>query len=174
MEEPRTAFTLNSISQETEDVINFDFAVPVGFSWQAGQYLDWQLPHDNADSRGQRRFFSIASAPSDNTIRLSSRFTPVNGSTLKQTLVTAHVGQIIEAKGPFGEFTVSNSDKPLIFVAGGIGITPFRSILRDMAAKGSLNNVQLLYGNRSEQNVPFKAELETLAADNPGFKVQFV
>lgn len=168
-------FKLVNIKQETPDVKSFDFKY-VGdddFSWVAGQYLDWQFPHENADDRGQRRWFSIASAPNDGLVRLSCRFAE-DGSTLKKQIAGLKVGDVVQAKGPFGEFTLESNAKPVVLIAGGIGITPFWSILNDLDSKGLLTDVHLVYGNRSEDNVPFKDGLLGLSKKNPGFKLDFL
>ena len=168
-------FELIKITNETEDIKSYHFKY-IGegeFMWKAGQYLDWQFPHENADDRGQRRWFSISSSPSEGEIVLSCRFSE-DGSTLKQQIVNLKVGDKVQAKGPFGEFTLPEVNKPTILIAGGIGITPFISILKQLESDGKLNNVQLLYGNRSADNVPFKHELDQLASDSGGFKVDYV
>ena len=167
-------FVLEEIKQETEDIKTFVFEPQdADFSWTAGQYLDWQLPHSNADDRGERRWFSIASAPSEGVVLLSSRFSP-DGSTLKKRLLELSVGDIVQAKGPLGTFTAESNSETLVLVAGGIGITPFRAILKERAARGTLENIVLVYGNRAEDNVPFKAEIDQMAAAHPGFKVVYV
>lgn len=167
-------FKLLEIRPETEDVKTFIFKPLTPFTYQPGQYLDWQLPHKNADDRGERRWFSIASAPHEGNVWLASRFATEKSSTLKITLNQLKVGDEIEAKEPAGEFVVTDSNRPLVFLAGGIGITPFRAILMDLADKNELNNIVLLYGNRNQANVPYKTELDTLAKNNPGFTVKYI
>lgn len=168
------SFELVEVHQETADVRSYIFKPQdETFTWVAGQYLDWQLPHDNPDDRGQRRWFSISSAPSEGHVMLSTRFAE-NGSTLKQRLVTLKPGDIVEAKGPMGSFTAEATDETLVLVAGGIGITPFRSILAERAAKGTLTGIVLIYGNKTEDNVPFKELFDELSAQHNGFSVHYV
>ncbi|HET8670946.1 MAG TPA: FAD-dependent oxidoreductase [Candidatus Saccharimonadales bacterium] len=74
---------------------------------------------------------------------------------------------------PEGDFVWDDSDKPLVFVAGGIGITPFRSMLKQRAHDNLPLNVTLVYGNRTNAIV-FKDEFDNYAAQNPEFKVEYV
>ena len=78
----------------------------------------------------------------------------------------------IEADLPEVDFFVDRVDKPLIFIAGGIGITPFRSILLDLEKRGELLNIQLLYANNTE-DAPFRAELEGISRRQPNFKIKY-
>ncbi len=168
------SFKLSKIQHETTDVQSFIFeSLDPDFKWVAGQYLDWQLPHPNADDRGERRWFSISSAPSEGHVMLSTRFS-AEGSTLKKRLLELKVGDVIEAKGPMGSFTAQSNAEQLVLVAGGIGITPFRAILAERAAQNTLSNVTLIYGNRAEDNIPFKEYIDQLAATNPGFSVTYI
>lgn len=169
------SFKLVEITEETLDVKTYKFE-HVGvepFSWIAGQYLDWQLPHANADDRGERRWFSVASSPLEGQVWLSSRFTD-EGSTLKKRILKLSVGDIVDAKGPSGEFTLETVQRPVVMIAGGIGITPFRGIIVDHARKGTLDNITLFYGNRVADNVPFIDEMLSLADQHQGFKVHLV
>jgi glycine betaine catabolism B len=165
-------FELVEIKQETPDIKTFLFE-PLsvdGFTWQAGQYLDWQLPHPNADDRGERRWFSISTAPSEGLVGLSCRFSD-DGSTLKKHLLSLEVGAVVEAIGPHGEFTLPKIDGPTVMIAGGIGITPFRSIIKELASSNNLNDVHLIYGNRAPENVAFLDEMVKLEEVNPSFKL---
>lgn len=167
-------FKLLEIKQETSDVKSFIFTpLDPGFTWSAGQYLDWQLPHPSPDDRGERRWFSIASAPSEKHVLLSTRFSD-NGSTLKQKLLSLEVGDEVQAKGPMGSFTADSNTQRLVLIAGGIGITPFRSILVERAAQHTLKNIVLVYGNKSPENVPFKDDLDMIAAQNSGLMLEYV
>lgn len=167
-------FELTEVIEETADIKTFVFkALDRDFNWQAGQYLDWQLPHQNADDRGERRWFSIASAPSEEVVMLSTRFSE-DGSTLKKHLLTLKVGEQIQAKGPMGTFTADSNDTQLVLIAGGIGITPFRAIIKERLAQGTLSNITLVYGNKTEGNVPFKQLFDELALQNDDFKVEYV
>jgi ferredoxin-NADP reductase len=166
-------FELIEIKQETEDIKSFVFsALDNEFMWTAGQYLDWQFPHANADERGERRWFSIASAPSEGVVMLSCRFAS-DGSTLKKRLLELKVGDRVEAKGPMGEFTLEEVREKTVLIAGGIGITPFRAIIKELAAKNGLQNITLVHGNKSPENVPFIGEMSELSNENEGFSLHY-
>ncbi|MBX6334234.1 hypothetical protein IRY61_02745, partial [Candidatus Saccharibacteria bacterium] len=78
------------------------------------------------------------------------------------------------ADGPEGDFTLQDPARNYLFVVGGIGITPIRSMLTEAAAKGLQLNASLLYANRSEQDIPFRDELEAMRAANPNLKIEYV
>lgn len=167
-------FKLIEIIDDTSDIKSFIFEpLDNDFKWQAGQYLDWQVPHQNADDRGERRWFTIASAPSEGKVMLSCRFSE-NGSTLKSHLLELQIGDELEAKGPSGSFTAESNSDQLVLIAGGIGITPFRSILKERAAKNTLDNIVLIYGNKSEDNVAFKSEIDELAGQHNGLALHYI
>lgn len=166
--------TLVEKRNEFSDVITFIFKPDTPFSFKAGQFLHYHLPHSNPDNRGNDRFFTIAAAPYEGVARITTRFASEKGSSFKNALHELKVGDVIEAEGPEGEFTVvEDPSKSYIFIAGGIGITPFRSILLESAHESEPINVILLYANH-DQNVLFKDELENLTKTNPNFKIVYV
>jgi ferredoxin-NADP reductase len=139
------------------------------FFWQpsevihftAGQYLEWHLPHPEEDDRGDVRWFTISASPTDEFIRLTTKFNP-KGSTFKKTLKALEIGAEVEAINPEGDFVLpDNLKQPLVFVAGGIGITPFRSMLKYAADKKLDLDVQLIYAAKTVDEFAFKAELES-------------
>lgn len=128
--------------------------------WKAGQYLHYILNHPNPDDRGVERYFSIASAPHEKNVMLTTRFAP-KGSSFKKTLKKLKPGDVIEAREKGGDFILDHRKKMFVFIAGGIGITPFRAILLDLDRNRKPLNVQLLYTNRNN-DFPYRKELETL------------
>jgi ferredoxin-NADP reductase len=163
---------IRSISRAT-DVKEFVFQANPDFRWQAGQYMHYVLPHANADDRGEERWFTISSAPSEGEIRITTRIADEHGSSFKTALQALQPGDTIEADGPEGDFTVMDTNRNYIFVAGGIGITPLRSILTEAAAKNQQLHVQLLYPNRSN-DIPFRDELDALQSKNPNLQVEYI
>lgn len=157
--------------QENEDTNSFIFKPEQIIEFQAGQYLFYTLPHEDPDNRGITRYFTIASAPFEKNIMLTTRIND-SSSTFKKTLSNLKIGSDIEASGPDGNFTINNSMSKYIFIAGGIGITPFRSILLENANNNIELNVQLLYANK-DKNVVFKDELESLKKINPTLKINY-
>lgn len=162
---------LKDKKQEAGDVISFIFAPEKPLNWQAGQYMHYVLSDPKADQRKEDRYFTIASAPHEQFIQLTTRFTP-QGSTFKKDLHQLKIGDHIEADPPKGDFIVNDHHQEFIFIAGGIGITPYRSILLDLDRRNQLINVTLMYANRTPQFV-FKEEFERLASKHQNFKIKY-
>lgn len=164
-----------------KDTFEFVFTKPSGFVYTAGQYMEWTVPHAKADSRGVRRYFTISSSPTDDTVRLGVKMYP-NGSTLKQKLQSLEVGNVIFGMHPVGDFVLpSDSAAPVIFVAGGIGITPFMSMIRTHIATHSNRPITLFYANKSYEEIAYLDELSKsgiqvvhLLSNTEGTPVDFV
>lgn len=151
------------------DTISFLFAPEGDLYFKPGQFLRYHIPSLSPDERGENRFFSIAAAPFERVIRLTTKFIS-DGSTFKQDLRKLIPGDSVEAFGPSGSFTLEDSGKNYVFIAGGLGITPFRSILLNLNQSGEPLNITLLYANRTK-DVIFKDELEDLAKRHPEFRI---
>lgn len=164
---------LKSQKQEVEGIRSFIFEPEEPLSWQPGQYMHYLLPHQNEDDRGHERWFTNSAAPFENCVMISTRIDPERPSTFKQALQALQPGDAIEGDGPEGDFTLEDPTRNYIFVAGGIGITPFRSILSEAGHNGTKLKVNLLYANR-DNNIPFKEELDKLAAANPNLKIEYI
>ena len=108
------------------------------------------------DDRGVERFFSIASAPHEKHVMVTTRFAP-KSSSFKKALRNLRPGDAIEAHDLEGDFVVDDAEKTFVFIAGGIGITPFRAILLDLDYNKKPLNVQLLYANR-DNDFPYRKE----------------
>ncbi|HLZ14940.1 MAG TPA: SRPBCC domain-containing protein [Candidatus Saccharimonadales bacterium] len=150
---------------------SFRFEPSAPLHWTAGQYIWVELPHDNPDAEGTRRWFTISAAPYEGVVEITTRITP---TTFKQALNNLPAGGELELlEKPDGDFVWQETDLPRVFVAGGIGITAFHSILKQRVHEQKPIPVTLFYGNRDEQ-IPFKAELEAWAAEHPEFHVQYL
>ncbi len=140
----------------THDVIAFIFEPLANLNFKPGQYFEWTLSHPKPDSRGVRRFFSISSSPTENFLMLTSKFYE-KPSTFKQALQKLKPGDEIGAAHLSGEFTLpEDTGKKLVFIAGGIGVTPFRSMVKYMIDKGEKRDIVLLFSNKTEQDQVFK------------------
>jgi ferredoxin-NADP reductase len=164
--------TLRATKQEASDIFSFIFAPERPLRWKAGQYLHYILNHPKPDDRGVERYFSIASAPYEKQLMLTTRFAP-KGSSFKQMLKKIKPGDTIEAREKGGDFVLDQRRKKFVFIAGGIGITPFRAILLDMNRNRKPLNVQLLYANRNN-DFPYRKELEALKKRHPEFRIDYV
>lgn len=154
------------------DIYSFIFKCPKDFKWIAVQFIQITLPHENFDDRGIKRYFSIASAPFEKIIMLATRIELQSGSSFKKAFYNLKPGTIIESTDPKGKFIIEKQDKKIIFIAGGIGITPVRSIIFDLNHKDKLKNVDLLYSNR-DGNIPFKTEIEDIKKKNSSFNIYY-
>lgn len=145
-----------------ENTFEFIFKKPADMSFVAGQYLEWMLPHQAADSRGERRYFTIASAPTEDVLRLALKVVPNGGSTFKKHLLSLDVGQTIMASQLAGDFILPKDEKAKLgFIAGGIGVTPFRSHIQFMVDSGREHDTKLLYCCNSVAELAYQAEFAT-------------
>ncbi len=143
----------------------------LGFNFKAGQYAAINFFGD--DHRPTvARCFSIVSSPGDKGVL---QFSMRNSGKFTRALTQIVKGDSVYVRGPFGGFTFDESStQPAIFMAGGIGITPFISIIRNLTETKAANKVTLVYSCRNQDDVPFQEELIRLARINPNFDVAFV
>lgn len=164
--------TLKDKRHESPDAVSFIFQPEKPLTWQAGQFAVYRLPHSDMDDRKDERYFTISSAPSEGgNLMLTTRFAE-RSSSFKKNLQNFEPGSSIDITGPDGDFTVADPTEELVFIAGGIGITPYRSILTDMDRRKLPIHATLLYANRDD-NFIFKDELEALARRHPEFKIKY-
>lgn len=144
----------------------FYFDKPPGFEFTAGQTIDVTLiDPPETDAEGNSRTFSIASAPHELEIAIATRSRP---SAFKRMLSTMPPGTPVQIDGPVGGFTLDEgAAKPVVFVAGGIGITPFRSMIVDAHSRGLRRNLWLFYANRHAEDAAFLDELQALTQTMP-------
>ena len=158
---------------ETAGVESFIFKPSEPITWKPGQFFHYVLHHEPTDDRGSDRWFTIAAAPSENVVMITTRFASDKGSSFKKTLASFKAGDAIEVSDLDGDFTVDDLGKAYVFIAGGIGITPFRAILKDLDHNKKQPAITLLYANR-DQNIIYKDELESFAKNNPRLKIRYI
>jgi ferredoxin-NADP reductase len=152
-----------------ENTMSFHFEKPEGFRFKAGQYVELALidPREN-DLEGSSRAFSIASAPSEPDLMFATR---MQDTAFKRVLKNAPSGTEVILDGPMGSFTLhKNTDKPAVFLAGGIGITPFLSIVLEAAGELSPHRLYLFYSNRRPEDASFLDRLYAAEQANPNFR----
>ena len=152
-----------------DDVETFYFEPEQPVEWQPGQYMHYVLPHPNQDDRGQERWFTISNPPYAKNISITTRFTDKDGSSFKHALQDMKIGGSVEADGPKGKFVLEDNGKKSILVAGGIGVTPYHSMLLQMDHDGQDIDLELLYANRDD-NFVFGDEFAALQTKHPNFK----
>jgi ferredoxin-NADP reductase len=134
---------------------------PVRF--RAGQYMELTIPHAKADVRGLRRIFSIASAPVESEVIRFGLNTAERSSSLKTALLALEPGEIVAGTAVGGDFMLPKEvTRPLLFVAGGIGITPFMSHLEQIAGSSESRDVVVLYSASSSEELAYSQRLKAL------------
>jgi ferredoxin-NADP reductase len=152
----RLVLTLERIEQSAVDSYDFIFRSPRKLAFQAGQYLEWTLGLDRPDNRGNRRYFTVASAPTEETVRLGVKFYP-QSSAFKRELMTMKPGSTIHAAQLAGNFTLpAKRETKIAFLAGGIGITPFRSMLQYLLDRKERRPIVILYGTEGQQDIAYR------------------
>lgn len=164
--------TLVEKIQETSNATTFVFKYDGDFTWTAGQLLHYTLPHENPDDRGIERYFTISAAPSTKHISITTKFAGEKSSSFKKALFALPIRSEIEADGLEGKFTLPDPKQESVFIAGGIGITPYHSILAEADTQGSDIHVTLLYANNDADFV-FKRELEEISSKHEHFNIHY-
>lgn len=142
--------------QLSKDIYEFVFGLEKKIKYAAGQYMEWTLSHHHSDSRGNRRFFTLASSPTEDHLRLGVKFY-INCSSFKKALLSLKAGDQIMAGQLSGEFTLPKDlSQKLVFIAGGIGITPFRSMIKYLIDRNEKRDITLLYANKTAQDIVYK------------------
>lgn len=162
--------TLTKSDLIAKDTGEFTFTSDHPVKFKPGQYMEWTLGHDDTDSRGNRRFFTIASSPTETDIKLGIKFYP-ESSSFKTSFAKLEVGQTIMAGGVAGDFVLPrNKSTKLVFIAGGIGITPFRSMIKYLIDKNEKRDIVVLYSNNTIVDLAYP-EIWQAATEKLGIKV---
>ncbi len=125
--------------------------------YTAGQFIELTLRHDHADKRGIKRWFTLSSSPTQELLSITTKFATENGSTFKAALRQLQPGAELTISDPLGDFVLPKLiQTPLIFVAGGIGVTPFHSMLRFLADTKETRPIKMLVGVQKESEIIFQ------------------
>lgn len=153
-----------------EGTMAFHFAKPAGFTFKPGQAIELGLVEPpGTGSDDARHAFSLVSAPFENELVIATR---MRDSPYKQALKALPIGSLALVDGPFGSLTLHNKrSRPATLMAGGIGITPFMSMVRQAAQDQLLQQLTLIYSNRRPESAAFLAELQGLEKRNPNFRL---
>lgn len=169
----RLNLVLQSTHQVGIDTHELIFAADRALKFLPGQYLEWTLGHVSPDSRGNRRYFTIASSPTEKEIRLGVKIYP-KASSFKRALMAMKPGDMITASQLAGNFVLPKDTKQkLVFIAGGIGITPFRSMVQYMLDTREVRPTILFYSNKSAENIAYKDFFEQ-AKEKLGVKIIYL
>lgn len=157
-------------AEVAEGTMRFWFIKPAGFTYRAGQSIDLTLiDPPETDAEGTMRAFTLASAPQDEHLSITTR---MRDTAFKRTLRQMTPGTALSFEGPFGDLTLHEDvARPAVFLAGGIGITPFHSMALDAAARGLSHRIILFYSNRRPEDAAFLEELTELDKVNANFSL---
>jgi ferredoxin-NADP reductase len=166
-------FTLPFIKKEkvAKDTYSFYFdRSKVDFDFIPGQYLRMILPHKNADDRGTSRYFTIASSPHiKDVVMFTIR---IFDSSFKQALYDLKSGDEVEFFGPMGWFLLPKDEEmEKVFIAGGIGVTPFHSLLHFLHDKELTQPITLFVSFKTKEEIVFHDELQAIAKKNKKIRV---
>lgn len=158
--------------KEADGIYSYAFSIPPRFKFQPGQYLEWTLAHNRTDSRGNRRYLTISSSPTEPGLMFTVKHPP-QASAFKRKLDKLKTGDTILASRLAGSFTLpKDPSKKLALLAGGVGITPFRSMVKYLIDKNETRDVALLYSANSPQELSFVKLFDKAAA--VGLKTSYV
>lgn len=152
----RLGFILKEKTKLSHDTFAFIFSPVKNFKFIPGQYLEWTLQHKNTDTRGNRRYFSLASSPTEEKLMIAVKFYD-KSSSYKKALVSLPIGSKIMASNLAGDFVMlKDLKKPLVFIAGGVGITPFRSVTKYIIDNKLNVNIILVFINKTFDDILYK------------------
>jgi ferredoxin-NADP reductase/Na+-transporting NADH:ubiquinone oxidoreductase subunit NqrB len=146
------------------NIADFIFQPDTKVSYKPGQYMEWTLPHEHGDARGNRRYFTLASSPTEPDIRLGVKFYE-NSSTYKKALWRLDSDDIVVASQLGGDFVMpKGTDRKLAFIAGGIGVTPYRSMFKYLLDTNQQRDISMLYSVSSIKEIVYKDVIEAAHA----------
>jgi ferredoxin-NADP reductase len=153
-----------------EDTMAFHFEKPDGFTFKAGQFGDWKLIDPaETDDKGSIRAFTFASAPFEPTLMVATR---MRDTAFKRVLRAMQPGAEILLEGPVGSFTLHNRENtPAVFLSGGIGVTPVRSIVRQAAFDRLPHRIIVFAANNRPEDAAFLDDLIQAEQENPNYSL---
>lgn len=149
---------------------SFYFEKPPGFVYTAGQFVDLTLMQpQETDGTGNTHAFSLSSAPYEHFLMVTTR---IRDTAFKRNLSGMMSGTEVTVSDPMGELVLHEDDAlPAVILAGGIGITPFRSIVFEAAYRKLPHRLSVLFSNHRPEDAPFLEELEKLQEENPNYRL---
>lgn len=159
---------LVEIIKRTRDVKSFRFLRPSSFEYKAGQFMFVTIPSDDGELK---KHFTISSSPTEkDVLELTKKLT---GSSYSNALDSLQIGKKAKIDAPYGKFVFDKKIKKVGMLSGGIGITPLRSMCRYSTDLKLENNIVLLYGNNTIEEIAYKEELDQMQEENKKLKVVY-
>ena len=145
-------------------LVDFIYKPSLPLTYRPGQYMEWTLDHRHVDGRGKRRYFTLASSPTEHSLRIGVKFEE-RSSSFKQELAAHMAARTpITAALVAGDFMLPrNTERKLAFIAGGIGITPFRSMVKYLTDRGEDRDVVMLYATRRYEEIIYRDVFQAAA-----------
>ncbi len=152
---------LERVEHINDHIWTFSFRPEKKVSYVAGMFTELYLNHEPHDDRGQRRWFTLSSSPTEDLLTITTKFAP-KSSSFKAQLHALELGTPLKLAEPMGDFILPKDEKlPLVFIAGGIGITPFHSMISWLSDKKLRRNITLIYSANTEEDLVFKELLDS-------------
>jgi len=146
---------------EAANITTFFFKPEKPVHYTAGQFTELHIPDEHHDNRGTKRWFTLSSSPNDDFLTITTKFAKERSSSFKKKLFGLKPGTIVDLAEPMGDFVLPKLiQTPLIFVAGGIGVTPFHSMFRWLAQTNEQRPIRFIYGVTSEDEIIFQETFE--------------
>ncbi len=175
---PEELFNVKEYSAEVSSIVDLTYDIkqikmkllaPSEISYRAGQYIQFVVPEYEMSSEEVYRAYSMASLPSNkNEVELEIRLVP-NGICTTYVFSYLKEGDHVTLNGPYGEFHLNESDRDIIFIAGGSGMAPIKSMLHDMAEKGISRKATYFFGARAVRDLFLIDEMKELEKKLPNF-----
>ena len=160
-------FSVIETKQETNDVKSIKLSFDGNkFDFKPGQYMMMELDVVDPEN-GNTRPLSIASSPTEDFLLFSTK---ISQSLFKQKINSLKVGDKIKLKGPMGIFILNENAQEVVLLGGGIGITPFRDMIKYAADKKLPMKLALIYSNKTPADIVYKDEWPIFEKQNPNFK----
>ncbi len=152
--------TFDHSQAEAGNIWTFFFKPAKPIQYTAGQYIELTIDHDQPDDRGDHRWFTLSSSPNESLLSITTKFAAKDGSSFKTALKQLVSGTEVVMSDPMGDFVLPKLvQTPLIFVAGGIGITPFHSIFSWLAETHETRPIRFIYGVNNEDEIIFQTTM---------------
>jgi len=159
-------FQITDIINRSNNVSSFRFKRPLDFQYLPGQYIIVQL---DIKHQSVQKAFSLSSSPTETEfIEFTKKFT---GHEFSEGLKALQVGDSLNVDGPFGYFTLKENENKIVMLAGGIGVTPFRSMIQYCVDKGIDNDIVMIYSNKTEDDIIFRDDFQEMMTKHPNFSI---
>lgn len=170
----RVTLKLQKRSEVADSIYEFSFEPDKHFGFIPGEYLEVTAPLNDYDSRGNRRSFSIASAPQEKDVKFGIKV-PEHPSKFKQYMMRMKPGDELYVNHRQGDFTLPNKSGSYVFIAGGIGVTPFRSMITDLSLKkNDKNDIVMFYQASSDRQLAYRELFDSAQSKKANIKTVYV